>query len=123
MKSLHLVATLGLTLAALAGCSQTRTVDDREAGTMGLTVWQSAKKVNVNETVTFEATDKNTLGRNAKLNWEATGGKLWSTDSSNRVVQVQYMTPGVYSVTATLTADNQQPMRETRTVDVRPITP
>lgn len=120
---MKLSIALAVCLAALAGCNANRTVSERDANAMGLSMWQSAKKVNVNETVTFEITDRNTLGRNAKLTWDTTGGNQWSADKTNRVIQVQYPKPGVYSVTATLTADNQQPISETRTVDVRPITP
>lgn len=125
MKPLNLVMSLGLALGTVvtAGCTSSRTVIDRKASTVELSVWQSAKKINVNEAVTFEATEANTLGRNAKLTWEATGGKIWPTDATNRIVQVQYTTPGVYSVIARLTAENQQPVSETRTVTVQPLTP
>jgi len=122
MKRLSYLAAVALTVAGLAGVGcDTHTIQDRPSSDMKLSVTQSATKVKVNEAVTFEAHDANTLGRNAELKWDATGGKMWTTDKTNRVVQVQYDKPGVYSVTATLSANGQVIERETHTVEVAPL--
>jgi PKD repeat protein len=122
MNRLSYLVAVALTVAGFAavGC-ESHTIQTRPSDDMKLSVTQSASKVNVNEAVTFTAHDTNTLGRNAELKWETTGGKLWTTDKTNRTVQVQFDKPGVYSVTSTLWADGREIERETHTVDVRPL--
>jgi PKD repeat protein len=122
MKRFSFVAALALTAAGLVGVGcNSHTIENRPTSDMKLSVSQSATKVKVNEAVTFEAHDANTLGRNAELKWDTTGGKMWTTDKTNRIVQVQYDKPGVYSVTATLSADGRTIESETHTVDVAPL--
>jgi plastocyanin len=122
MNRLTSFAALTLAVAGLGaiGC-ESHTIETRPSSDMKVAVSQSATKVNVNEAVTFEAHDANTLGRNAELKWDTTGGKLWTTDKTNRTVQVQFDKPGVYTVTAVLSADGREIEREAHTVDVRPL--
>jgi hypothetical protein len=122
MTRISYLTVLALTLAgfASAGCTPNK-IESRPRSDAAISVSQSAKKVIVNETVTFEVSDQNTLGRKADIRWETTGGKLWNTDGTKRVAQVVFDTPGVYSVTAILNVDDRDVERETRTVDVRPL--
>jgi hypothetical protein len=117
----HLAAlTLALAGFAAVGCNSSK-IESRESSNASISISQSSKQVTLNETVTFELSDKNTLGRKADIRWESTGGKLWNTDESKRVAQVIFDTAGVYSVTAILSVDGREIERETRTVDVRPL--
>ena len=122
MKHLNTFASIALAVAGLGavGC-ESHNVPVQSAKMADISVTQSAKKVNVNETVTFEVSDSNTLGRKADVTWEKTGGNLWYADDTKRVVQVSFNQPGTYSVTAILTVDGRESKRMRYDVDVQPL--
>jgi len=113
-------AALVLTIAAAApGCLGSRATQGRSGTDAKLSVIPSARKVTVNETVTFEAREKHTRGQSTKVSWHTSGGKL-TTTQDGRTAHAVFDTPGVYTVTGTLSVDGKVIEREGRTIEVQP---
>ena len=105
---------------ATVGC--TTTTYTRADDATDLTVTASSTKVLVNETVTFFPRTENTLGRNAKLTWTSTGGKL-TTKDPGPIAQVTFDKPGTYSVDGVLSVDGKEVKRATTVITVSPLQP
>ncbi len=110
-------ASLGL----MTGCAsnQPSKYSSGEAS-MKLEIDQSASEVYQNETVTFRSSTRNSIGHDAALRWETTGGKI-STMNDGRIAQVTFNTPGSYTVTCLLLSDNREVDRASATVTIKPL--
>lgn len=65
----------------------------------------SMQEIMTGEIVTLTARDRNTAGRNPTIEWNTTGGQL-TTERNGRIARVQFDTPGVYTVTGRIFADD-----------------
>jgi len=74
----------------------------------------------VGDTVTFQATTRDTYGRDAEVKWFTTATKL-STDENGRVARVRFEEPGTYSVRASLLIDGREFMSDSAEVRVKPL--
>lgn len=79
-------------------------------------VLPSAREIKAGEIVTVTAETQNVYGRDATIEWTATGGDL-KTEGNKRIARVQYNRPGEYTVIARLMIDGR-PVREDH-ADVR----
>ncbi|HZW08031.1 MAG TPA: hypothetical protein VFF65_12985 [Phycisphaerales bacterium] len=70
----------------------------------------------VGDTATFYLKSSNTLGRDTRIRWSTTAGRL-TTDVGGSVARVRFDETGVYTVKATLEVDGN-PV-QTEQVDVR----
>jgi hypothetical protein len=80
----------------------------------------SNKEIVQGDTTTLTVDSRNTLGRNAQIEWTATGGEV-QTDDSGRVARVRFDTPGVFTVLGRLLIDGQEVDREMMNINVRPL--
>jgi hypothetical protein len=72
------------------------------------------------DSTTLTVTSRNTLGRNAKIEWTTTGGKL-HTEQDGRVARVQFDQPGAYTVTAKLRIGDYIADQDSVTINARPL--
>jgi len=85
-----------------------------------ITIVSSNREVAVGDTTTFTMNSKNTLGRNARVEWTTTGGTL-TTEDNGRIARVQFDQPGAYTVTSKLIVDDQIQDQDAITVTARPL--
>jgi hypothetical protein len=78
------------------------------------------EEIVVGDTTTLTINSKNTLGRDARVEWTTTGGDL-NTEDGDRVARVRFDQPGVYTVTAKLVVDGEVVDREAVNIEVRPL--
>ncbi len=74
----------------------------------------------VGDTTTLTISSKNTLGREADVEWATTGGKI-STEDNHRVARVKFDAPGTYTVTARLVVNKAQLDAKSVNINVRPL--
>jgi len=72
------------------------------------------------DTTTLTVMSKNTLGHDAQVQWDATGGKL-TTEDNGRIARVQFDKPGVYTVNAKLLIDGRVYDQDSVTIEARPL--
>ena len=80
----------------------------------------SNRDLAVGDTTTFTVNSRNTLGRDAHVEWTTTGGQL-HTEDNGRIARASFSTPGAYTVTAVLIVDGRETARDDITVNVKPI--
>jgi len=85
-----------------------------------MSVRASATRVFVGDTVTLVPTTRNVLGKDARIDWHSSSGKL-STAEDGRLARVVFDTPGTYRVDATLIVDGREVKRDFVTIDVKPL--
>ncbi|MDP1663123.1 MAG: hypothetical protein Q8L55_14495 [Phycisphaerales bacterium] len=127
MKTLKTMSVLGTVaafgIAALAGCNQGGSNSRTEANSAqraSISVTAPSRDLLVGDTATFIANTANTYGRDAKVKWTATGGKL-TTDDGGRVARVRFDETGTYTVKATLELDGNPQQTEAVDVHVRSV--
>jgi len=76
----------------------------------------SSREIVSGETVTFTARTQDTYGRDAKVKWSSTAGRL-TTEQEGRLARVKFDEPGTYSVKAVLSIEGREV--ETAMVEVR----
>ena len=99
----------------LLGCGDKTAVGDTQPG---MTVSASATRVFVGDTVTLVPKTQNVLGKDARIDWHSSSGKL-STAEEGRLARVVFDAPGTYRVDATLIVDGHELKRDTVTIDVK----
>ena len=57
------------------------------------------------ETVTLTVRDQDTAGRDVNIEWSTSGGEL-TTERNNRIARVRFDSPGVYTITGRMYADD-----------------
>jgi hypothetical protein len=101
----------------LLGCGdRTQVGDTRE----NMSIRASATRVFVGDTVTIVPSTSNLLGKEARIDWHSSSGKL-STADDGRLARVVYDTPGQYRVDAILIVDGREVKRDFVTIDVKPL--
>ncbi|MFT3784682.1 MAG: hypothetical protein QM770_00760 [Tepidisphaeraceae bacterium] len=85
-----------------------------------LDIKPSSDHIFAGETVTVFSRTENTLGRDAKLDWETSGGNV-KTEDNGRVARVTFDKPGTYSIDAVLTVDGKEAQRDRTVVQVAAI--
>jgi hypothetical protein len=80
----------------------------------------SNRDIVAGDVTTFTITSRNTLGKQADVEWASSGGGL-VTEDEGRIARVQFNEPGTYTVTARLFVDNTEVDNEMATVNVRPV--
>jgi len=97
------------------GCGDRTMVGDRAAG---MTIRASATRIFSGETVTLFANTRNTLGKDARIDWHSSGGKL-SPEENGQRARVMFDEPGTYRVDATLIVDGHEVTRDFVTIVVK----
>lgn len=88
--------------------------------TMKVSIKASSNELVQNETVTVQSRTQNTLGHDAQLKWESTGGNI-NRMNSGRDVQVTFDKPGTYTINCILTSDGREVSRDSVDVRVKPL--
>jgi uncharacterized protein YjdB len=104
----------------LSGCETTGSHHSDSRSSAGVTVEASSRDVLVGDTVTFIAHTRDTYGRDAKLKWSSTAGKL-TTEQDGRVARVKFDESGTYSVKAALNVDGRELESDLVEIRVKPI--
>ena len=121
-----IAAGVALSGAVLSGCnnngstSTTRSTDEAAVRRPAISLTGPGRDVMVGDTATFMASTANTYGRDAKIKWTSTAGKV-STDQGGSVARVRFDESGVYTVKATLEIDGTPVQTESVDVRVNPI--
>ena len=113
------VATLLLALTA-AGCNQTAYSTNPNQTTVSLSLEPSSREIVSGETVTVVARTRDTYGRDAKVRWTSAGGEL-RQEQDGRIARVKFAEPGSYTISASLTIDDQVVQSDTVEIRVKPI--
>lgn len=104
----------------IVGCANEShsSVDGKVPATLSLE--PSATSIVAGETVTIVARTKDTYGRDAKVKWSSTAGKL-DSEEDGRVARVKFTETGTYSVKASLSVDGRETDTETVQIVVKPV--
>lgn len=109
-----------LAAAAMVGCNRSRMdepfIEDRPQ----ISLRAANREIVAGDTTTLSIFSKNTLGRDAEVEWSSTGGNI-TTDENNRIARLSFQDSGVYTVTARLLVDGQEVDRESTNITVRPL--
>jgi hypothetical protein len=128
-----ILTSLCVAAAGCAGCagnggtSETRTDTDRDKVIKPLADTQPQiniiahnRDVAAGDTVTLTVSSRNTLGRNARIEWTTTGGGV-TPEENGRIARVQFKEPGAYTVTSKLFVDGRLVDQDAVTITARPI--
>lgn len=120
MKRNMLFPALLTTLAAtaLGGCNDSMRSDGSRPASVSIE--PSSRQIVAGETVTLVAHSRDTYGRDARIKWTSTAGKL-STEQDGRVARVRFDETGTYTVKAILTLDGQEVQSDMVEVRVKPV--
>jgi hypothetical protein len=86
----------------------------------GLSISAFNKDVMAGDTTTLVVSDRNTLGRNAHVEWMTTGGRIMPAENG-RVARATFDAPGDYTVTAGLFFGNVEVARDSVNISARPL--
>ncbi len=117
LTCLSLVVVAGL---ACSGCNNQRMAADGSTTLPSVSVEASSTSIVVGETATFVARSKDTYGRDARIRWTSTAGKL-TTEQDGRVARVRFDEVGTYTVRAILTTEGRDVQSDMIEVRVRPV--
>lgn len=81
----------------------------------------SATKLVAGEIATVTVQSANTLGRDAEVRWETSGGDL-TTQQNGMVARIRFDQPGRYVVTSRLYLDGDLVQRDSTNIEVVPLT-
>lgn len=118
MKTLFGAVLSMVGMIALAGCQGE---DLKVDAAPQFEMVASHEAVLEGETVTFTTRTANTLGRSAEIQWQTSAGHEIQTSADNRVAQITFDEPGMYTVSADLVVNGNRVQTQTQTVDVRPL--
>jgi len=125
MKS-HILACACLSLGLAAGLSGGCAGDNHHTNTPlaeadpQIDIVTSNEDVAVGDSTTLTVKSKNTLGHNAQVQWDTTGGSL-SPEDSGRIARVRFDKPGSYTVTAKLMIDGRVYDQDSVTIEAHPV--
>ncbi len=114
------VVTASLLVASVGCYRNTSNNTEPGMGRVGITLSSSRREVLVGENATISALSTDTYGRDSKIEWTATFGKL-TTEENGRVARVSFAQPGVSTITAVLMIDGREADRETIEIRVKPV--
>lgn len=80
----------------------------------------SRSEVLVGENVTIFASSENVLGRDSQIEWDASGGELF-TEENGRLARVYFDEPGTYIVQANLVLDGRLARNASTTIEVNEV--
>ena len=120
MKKLALVTALALVGVGGFGCNNNRVDEPLADAQPQISLMASNKDIVAGEVSTFTVNSRNTLGRDAQVDWSSTGGDL-KTAENDRIARVTFDEAGVFTVTATLIVDGREVDREMVNINVRPL--
>lgn len=109
------IAMVGLGVS-LSGCERQRV----EAREVMFSLEPTRSNLLVGENTTIFAYSENLLGRDAEIEWDASGGELF-TEDRGRIARVYFDEPGQYVVQANLILDGRLARSASTTVNVDPI--
>ena len=112
------LAACGCLAGACSSDSSWRSSDRDTAPALSVSTSNTAPAVG--DTTSFTVKSRNTLGRNAHVEWTTTGGKI-TTEDNGRIARASFDAPGAYTITATLYVDNTEAARDSVTVHVKSI--
>lgn len=121
-RSVSLAAAFIL-LAAGAGCNSSprnASSTDSTVNRVAMTLEPSTRDILVGETTTITARCQDTYGRDPRITWTTTGGKL-ITEQNGRVARVRVDEPGTVTVMAILNVDGREVRRESVEIRVKPL--
>ena len=113
------VATLLFALTA-AGCNQTAYSTNPNQTTASLSLEPSSREIVSGETVTVVARTRDTYGRDAKVKWTTAAGEL-REEQQGRIARVKFAEPGTYTITASLSINDQVVQSDMVEIRVKPI--
>ncbi len=121
LRTTCVVASI-LALGAVGACNRnTRSSsNDPAVSRVNLTLEASTRTLMVGEIVTITARSEDTYGRDSKLTWSSTAGKL-TTEQNGRIARVKFDQPGTYTVSAVLMIDGREARREAVEILVKPL--
>lgn len=104
------IALLAVGITATAGCrmpSESRSVQPTGLAANQIDFWlePSMEEIFAGETVTLTVRDQDTAGRDVNIEWSTSGGEL-TTERNNRIARVRFDSPGVYTITGRMYADD-----------------
>jgi hypothetical protein len=105
---------------SFAACSSSPSRDPMVPDNPQISLRAANEEIVVGDTTTLTINSKNTLGRDARVEWSTTGGEL-DTEDSDRIARVRFDQPGVYTITAKLIVDGEVVDREAMNIEVRPL--
>src|SRR6185503_14469841 len=113
-------ACAAMSITLFNGCSEGGT-RSAQLGQTEFSIHPSATKIVAGELVTVTVKSANTLGREAEVRWETTGGEL-TTEQRGMVARVHFDQPGRYVVTSRLYLDGDLVQRDSTNIEVVPLT-
>jgi hypothetical protein len=115
--TLSLLSALAIT-AMIAACqprAEPAALDD-----IAFNIMPSQRVAYVGETVTFTSDIANTLGRDAEIKWETTGGVMDILEQDS-AAQIEFDEPGEYIISADLYVDGDRIRSDSEKVIIRDI--
>lgn len=121
MKSSLIVCAILSAAAVLGGCNNsTRSGNGNTIGTANIDIDASSSSIVAGETVTFVARSRDTYGRDAKIRWTTTAGRI-TTEQDGRIARVKFDEPGTYTVRAILDIDGREAISDMSEIRVRAV--
>ncbi|MBY0308432.1 MAG: hypothetical protein K2Q09_06795 [Phycisphaerales bacterium] len=123
MKYALLAAVAGTLLLGACGTDNSVKSSRTEASVAqrpSLSITAPSRDLLAGDTATFMANTVNTYGRDAKVRWTVTGGRL-TTEENGRIARVRFDDTGTYTVKAMLDIDGNPVQTEAVDVRVRPV--
>jgi hypothetical protein len=117
MKRSLWIAIAGACLAG--GCSTDNRGSNAEAAP-SISLNSHNREVLAGDTTTLTVNSRNTIGRDARIEWSTTGGQL-TTEENGRIARVRFDTPGMYTVTSHLLMGEQEVSRDSVNINVKPL--
>ena len=119
------LAALALPIA-LVGCEwlgdRDSSSDPVVAESYGFDLVPTTREIAAGEMVTIATRSRNLIGRDTRVEWSATGGKIES-DQSGSVARVTFDEPGAYTIRARLFVDGRPLEQDSVDIRVRPLRP
>lgn len=122
-----MISVVGLSMAmgvaVLTGCATNGGNSRTEASATNkpsISITAPSRDLLVGDTATFVVNSMNTYGRDAKVKWTSTGGKI-TTEDSGQSAKIRFDETGTYTVKATLELDGNPIQTEAVDVRVRPV--
>ena len=119
MKLTTCIAATLLALSAV-GCNQTAYPSNPNQTTAALSLEASSRDIVTGETVTVVARTRDTYGRDAKIKWTASSGDI-RQEQEGRVARVKFTEPGTYTISASLSINDQVVQSDMVEIRVKPI--
>lgn len=118
-RSIGIIAAAALALAG-AACNTDTAMHGSSESAPALSVSAQNKTVTVGDTTTLTVQSRNTVGRNAHVEWMSTGGRI-ETAENGRVARISFDAPGTYTVTARLFFDNVEVAHDAVNINAQPL--